>query len=757
VSTLVQLKVLPTDAKNTALFIECMDQVFNAFNSGNLNSDKKMGHAFSESSGHKEFLLQTLCWLDTVKAHSSRSLPCLQGWKMAIRTLLALFEELQSENGVAFLLTNRLNQDCLENLFSCIRGKGGHLDNPNAAQFRLFLRQAMVDSLFIHSAGSNCSEDNDKFLLNLTSVTSDSQTDCDTEDDLWPAPVAEGRREDGVSDGNVEQAECDRDPGPALEAEDPGPTLDPAEEPGIPQHGATTAKDPLLEKAEKNALTYVTGYLVKKISDKVCEQCKASLTGCLTGSESEILLTNKQYEGLEQGLSIPSEKPCDFQSGSSVVVLFTTFAGTDPHAILLRAAAERNMSVFFGLPAAPQATDQSGSTAGSRGPLGRGRGLGEFDLNLMPAYFGWVYRVVAEHQARYSNMTVSNTPPGHVSQSRRRGRQQTLYQTLAGYYGTDECCLAQVDASTPYFTLYKELGLIVHGTTGKRMAISPFIDLNRAQLNATVERHVQGFETLVQTNQIDIIAVQEGRGAGKGCYYWPTQRTLPVSQVDKTLDKILHYLTPDLKENVTFEEIFTASNQELFAALEKSRDDLVGANSDQLELWLNVEAFEYLRDDPCLPVDPASSGMGEILNRASKNRVDKALTAASVRVQKVISFAWDSDYTCTTNQYRWSLAQEIRADLDKEIIASCSFHSPANKSIVNWPARGKRRTDESFGYYFETAWGAQHNRVPSLIYTQLWDLPNVLVDLDYKGWVSVKIKDGSSSCIFEYDFTHSAA
>nr|KAG5694287.1 hypothetical protein BaRGS_032005 [Batillaria attramentaria] len=31
----------------------------------------------------------------------------------------------------------------------------------------------------------------------------------------------------------------------------------------------TTAKDPLLEKAEKNALTYVTGYLVKKISDKV--------------------------------------------------------------------------------------------------------------------------------------------------------------------------------------------------------------------------------------------------------------------------------------------------------------------------------------------------------------------------------------------------------------------------------------------------------------------------------------------------------
>lgn len=63
-------------------------------------------------------------------------------------------------------------------------------------------------------------------------------------------------------------------------------------------------------------------------------------------------------------------------------------------------------------------------------------------------------------------------------------------------------------------------------------------------------------------------------------------------------------------------------------------------------------------------------------------RIDHALTVASARVQKVISFAWDSDYTCTTQQYKSSLAADIRATFGQPIIANCSFHSPANKSIV---------------------------------------------------------------------------
>ena len=173
-STLVQLGVLPTCAKETAVFIERFDCLFNVFNSGRLKSSSRMRHAMREKSSHHDFLLQTLAWLDTVQTPSSRSLPCLSGWKMAIRCLLDLFEDLHTNHGIDFLLTNRLNQDCVENLFSVIRGKGGHRDNPTAEQFRHALRQVMVDRFFVQSDSSNCHVDADKFLLTLTSVMTSS-------------------------------------------------------------------------------------------------------------------------------------------------------------------------------------------------------------------------------------------------------------------------------------------------------------------------------------------------------------------------------------------------------------------------------------------------------------------------------------------------------------------------------------------------------------------------------------------------------
>ena len=58
------------------------------------------------------------------------TLPCLKGWKLYINSLLGLWEDVHISYRLQFLLTNRLNQDCLENYFSLVRGRGGHLDNP---------------------------------------------------------------------------------------------------------------------------------------------------------------------------------------------------------------------------------------------------------------------------------------------------------------------------------------------------------------------------------------------------------------------------------------------------------------------------------------------------------------------------------------------------------------------------------------------------------------------------------------------------
>ena len=136
INTLCTLNYLPDDASVTAEFIETFDQLFNTFNSASYKSSHKYKHAFRDNSGHIQFLNSCLQFLSKVKTMENAIVPCLIGWQISIKSLLALWENLQRK-GFKYFLTNRLNQDCVENLFSIIRGSGGHRDNPNCEQFRV--------------------------------------------------------------------------------------------------------------------------------------------------------------------------------------------------------------------------------------------------------------------------------------------------------------------------------------------------------------------------------------------------------------------------------------------------------------------------------------------------------------------------------------------------------------------------------------------------------------------------------------------
>ena len=76
---------------------------------------------------------------------------------------MLLVDEIVPED-IPNLCTNRLNQDCVENMFSIVRGKGGHRDNPDPKEFRLAFRQVMVDRLLSVSEFSNCKDDVDHFF-----------------------------------------------------------------------------------------------------------------------------------------------------------------------------------------------------------------------------------------------------------------------------------------------------------------------------------------------------------------------------------------------------------------------------------------------------------------------------------------------------------------------------------------------------------------------------------------------------------------
>ena len=64
--------------------------------------------------------------MSTLKVIGSRvKAPCIDGFVLTINAVLRLCERLYAEYGFKFILTNRMNQDALENHFSIIRGRGG--------------------------------------------------------------------------------------------------------------------------------------------------------------------------------------------------------------------------------------------------------------------------------------------------------------------------------------------------------------------------------------------------------------------------------------------------------------------------------------------------------------------------------------------------------------------------------------------------------------------------------------------------------
>ena len=61
------------------------------------------------------------------------------GIAVSIKSTIALYNELKSQ-GVNYLLTTRIKQDCLENLFSNVRFMGGNDCHPSAKDFFTCMR-----------------------------------------------------------------------------------------------------------------------------------------------------------------------------------------------------------------------------------------------------------------------------------------------------------------------------------------------------------------------------------------------------------------------------------------------------------------------------------------------------------------------------------------------------------------------------------------------------------------------------------------
>ena len=166
-----------------------------------------------------------------------------------------MWEYLKTQQNFKFRLTNRLPQDCAENLFSIIRGKEGFQDNPDASRFKEAFKYVVADKLFVQSGKSNCKIDNNKLLLDISNVAMAK----------YIKPVQR----------NVEKP----------------PTTDVA-----------LLITPPLSLPTKNVAAYLAGYILRKIPVNECGECSDQLLLPQLPSEYDELsayefLRNKTYNG----------------------------------------------------------------------------------------------------------------------------------------------------------------------------------------------------------------------------------------------------------------------------------------------------------------------------------------------------------------------------------------------------------------------------------------------------------------------------
>ena len=71
-------------------------------------------------------------------------LPFQRGILQNNNALPLLLDYLRKTYGISYILTAKLNQDCLENFFSAIRAKGGLHDHPSPLEFKYRFRSYIL-------------------------------------------------------------------------------------------------------------------------------------------------------------------------------------------------------------------------------------------------------------------------------------------------------------------------------------------------------------------------------------------------------------------------------------------------------------------------------------------------------------------------------------------------------------------------------------------------------------------------------------
>lgn len=169
-------------SENTAKFVERVDNIFDCMNSGS-SFDKNIAKSgIKKDNEVYKSIKQFITYIQNVRLPEGqkKTVYCLSGIEHTLRATLLLWEDISEFNeGIDFLLTKRLNQDVVENLFSLLRAKGGNNKNPSVFEINMLLAKILSINLLQYSPSGNCMNDDENMIhINFNSIDGQNeQTD----------------------------------------------------------------------------------------------------------------------------------------------------------------------------------------------------------------------------------------------------------------------------------------------------------------------------------------------------------------------------------------------------------------------------------------------------------------------------------------------------------------------------------------------------------------------------------------------------
>lgn len=144
------------NAKNAAIFAEKLNNLFDMLNAKDVSDPNPLKRGLCKTN--IDVLRNLFEYVMNLEYHG-RKVFWITGMQQTVNGILMFFDEKNAQNQDFCLMTRRLNQDALENLFGVVRSKGGNNRNPTLLDFLRIISRLITSSPHVSFQNSNCELD----------------------------------------------------------------------------------------------------------------------------------------------------------------------------------------------------------------------------------------------------------------------------------------------------------------------------------------------------------------------------------------------------------------------------------------------------------------------------------------------------------------------------------------------------------------------------------------------------------------------